>query len=273
LPNRIEQLAEGVTLHLGDCREIVPTLGKVDAIISDLPYGTTQNAWDSVIPFDVLWRLYRDASRPNTPIVLTAAQPFTTALIASNRADFRYCWVWDRVNKLTNFLNAARQPLRRHEDVAVFARSADSTYNPQRVAVSSYKSRRSKPASTGSYGTVNGCDYGEVITSHSPSSVIEIPGHFTTGIEHPTQKPVELMSYLVSTYSDEGQLVLDNCCGSGSTGVAAVSLGRKFIGIEIEPQYFDIACRRISKELSQPRLFGALPVEASPVVEQARLDV
>jgi hypothetical protein len=250
----VEHLAEGVTLYLGDCREILPTLGKVDAVVTDPPYGTTQNTWDMTMPMDEFWRALCSAAGDSAPIVLTAAQPFTSFLIVSNREDFRYCWVWDRVNKYTNFLNAKRQPMRRHEDIVVFARGAGSTFNPQMTPVASYKSRRSKPADTESYGKVLGCDYGKTVNEHGPCSVLEIPAHFTVGIEHPTQKPVALNEYLALTYSNVGDTILDPFMGSGTTGVAAVRLGRRFIGVEIEPKYFDLSCRRIADELARPRL-------------------
>lgn len=236
-----------IELHNGDCLEIMPALaaGSVDMILCDLPYGTTQNKWDSIIPLDRLWAEYWRLIKPNGAVVLTAAQPFTSLLVSSQLAKFKYAMVWDKVNKYTDFLNAKKRPLRRHEDVLVFA-GKGSTYNPQMIDVEPYKSRRSKPSKTESYGVVNGCDYGEEITQKNPCSVICIPSHFTTGIVHPTQKPVALFEYLIRTYTNEGETVLDNTMGSGTTGVACRNTGRSFIGIERDPDYFAVASDRIN---------------------------
>jgi site-specific DNA-methyltransferase (adenine-specific) len=235
-------------LHYGDCFDVMPGIAdnSVDMILADLPYGTTQNKWDSVIPLGALWAQYNRLLRANGTAVFTAAQPFTTTLIASNMEHFRYCWVWDKVNKYTDFLNAKRRPMKRHEDIVVFAKQAGTTYNPQMVKVEPYKSRRSQPSRSENYGKVTKHDYGKEITEHNPCSVLAIPSHFTTGIVHPTQKPVALMEYLIRTYTNEGNVVLDNCMGSGTTGVAALACGRKFIGIEMDAEYFAIASQRIA---------------------------
>lgn len=252
-----------VLLVRGDCLSVLPTLeaGSVDAIVTDIPYGTTQNQWDVVIPFAPMWERFGRVLTSNGVFVTTSAQPFTSELVMSNREWFRYACVWDRVNKFTDHLNATRRPMRRHEDVLVFSPQPSHTYNPRMVPVKQYKSRRSQPTKTTSYGAVKGCDYGAKISEHNPSSVIPIEGAATTGIVHPTQKPVDLVLYLVETYSNQGDAVADIAMGSGTTGVAAIRTGRKFIGIELEPSapgrpdYFGIAVKRCKAELERFPLF------------------
>lgn len=226
-------------LHLGDCLEVMKGIpdASIDLILCDLPYGTTQNKWDAVIPFEMLWEQYRRIAKG--AIVLTSAQPFTSALVMSNPVDFKYQWVWDK-SQVTGFLNAKKQPLRRHEDVLVFY-SKQPTYNPQFSSGSPYKINR-KHATT-NYGaqTENST---ESDGRRYPTSILPIPQVREAG-GHPTQKPVALMEYLIRTYTNEGDLVLDNCMGSGTTGVACANTGRRFIGIERDPTYFLIAAGRI----------------------------
>jgi site-specific DNA-methyltransferase (adenine-specific) len=260
-------MAEKVTignceLYCGDCLEVMRGMasGSVDAIICDLPYGTTACKWDTVIPFEPLWAQYKRIAKPNAAIVLTASQPFTTALIASNMREFQYCWVWDK-RITTGFAFAKFQPMRAHEDVCVFG---GRSYNPQMVERSADELKR--------FSIVASCrDGGEhyssmVISSptregnklKSPNSVIRITGVVGRSgekVAHPTQKPIALMEYLIRTYTNEGETVLDNCMGSGTTGVACKNLGRNFVGIELEQKYLDIACRRIEQAYAQPRLF------------------
>lgn len=224
-------------LHLGDCLELMKDLpdASVDLILCDLPYGTTQNKWDSVIPFAPLWLEYKRVCKG--AVVLTAAQPFTSSLVMSNAEGFKYQWVWEK-SKPTGHLNAKKQPLRKHEDVVVFYRK-QCTYNPQGLkdthAVVSRTNR-------GNYGD---CSKTTVQTKTGyPTSILQFPT--TVGV-HPTQKPVELMEYLIRTYTNEGDVVLDNCMGSGTTGVACANTGRKFIGMEMDAEYFDIASSRIGQ--------------------------
>jgi site-specific DNA-methyltransferase (adenine-specific) len=241
-----------VALHLGDCLEVMGAIpdASVDMILCDLPYGMTANKWDSVIPLAALWKHYKRIATLTAAIVLTAAQPFTTTLIQSNRSDFRYCWTWDKVNRVTGFLNAKSQPLRVTEDVVVFYRE-QPTYNPQMWQGEPYKTFRGKGSKNyglqvpGKFECADGLRY--------PQNLIAIPGdeRGTVGRLHPTQKPLALMEYLIKTYTDEGDVVLDNCMGSGSTGVACVNANRKFIGIEKDAAYFAIAERRISEAQSQ----------------------
>lgn len=216
----------------------------VDLVLCDLPYGTTQNKWDSVLPLADLWSEYRRITKPSAAIVLTAAQPFTSAVVMSNIREFKYAWTWDKVNRPTGHLNAKKQPMRQTEDVLVFYQ-AQPTYNPQMVQGEPYRTTGSKKS--GNYGaqraTTTVCDDG----MRYPRNLLAIPAdeRGAVGRVHPTQKPVALMEYLVKTYTNEGDTVLDNTMGSGTTGVAAANTGRKFIGIERDPEYFEIAQQRI----------------------------
>lgn len=234
---------KNVTLLLGDCLELMKSIPdrSVNLILCDLPYGTTRNKWDSVIPFDDLWREYERICYG--AIVLTASQPFTSSLVMSNPRLFKYAWVWEKSLK-TNFLNAKKQPLRSHEDVLVFY-AKQPTYNPQGLRPGKISGGNRL---TGSYGawTPNGT---EQENTGYPTSVLKIanPNH---GNVHPTQKPVSLMEYLIRTYTNECDLVLDNCMGSGTTGVACVNTNRRFIGIEKDEKYFEIASNRINEALS-----------------------
>ena len=232
-----------MNLMKGDCLEMMKLIpdGSVDMILCDLPYGTTQNKWDAVIPFESLWAEYRRICKG--AIVLTAAQPFTSALIMSNVKDFKYTWTWDKANS-TGFLNAKKQPLRQTEDVCVFY-SAQPTYNPAMEI-------RGKPRTKGGYikgeGTENYGKFSEVKTvsnEYYPTNLLRVSNADRASKVHPTQKPVALMEYLIRTYTNEGDTVLDNTMGSGTTGVAAVNTGRKFIGIERDDKYFAIAQKRI----------------------------
>ena len=241
-------------LICADCRDVLPTLGKVDAVVCDLPYGTTQNDWDSVIPLDILWREYERTC--SGAIILTAAQPFTSELILSNRAMFRYCMIW-RKSRPTGFLNAKLQPLRAHEDICVFYRK-QPVYNPQfSIGRPNHVSRT--PVERVKAGSDNyGQQYSvteEFTERKYPTTVLDFAPVSPTDVVHPTEKPVTLMDYLIRTFSNEGHTVLDNCMGSGTTGVAAVQMGRYFIGIEREERYFDIACERIRKAQLQGDLF------------------
>lgn len=228
-------------LRQGDCLEILPTLadGSVDMVLCDLPYGTTACKWDAVIPFEALWAEYRRVAKKNAAIVLTASQPFTTALIGSNLKDFRYCWVWDKT-KGGNFALAKKQPMKAHEDVCVFYQRLP-TYNPEMVTRGRIRKKGGGRASenTGVVPTVS------FNNTYYPTTIITFPTGSRVDHHHPTQKPVALMEYLIKTYTNEGETVLDNTMGSGSTGVACRNTGRKFIGIERDPGYFAIAEQRI----------------------------
>lgn len=233
-------------LHHGDCLDVMAQIAdkSVDLILCDLPYGTTQNAWDSVIPFESLWAHYRRICRG--AIVLTAAQPFTSALVMSNPGAFKQALVWHK-NIASNFLNANRQHLARHEDVLLFAHGRH-TFNKQLSAGKPYVAKR--------YGHDDaGDNYGAVARTttvneggRNPTTVLQFDRE--VGL-HPTQKPVALMEYLIRTYTNPGDVVMDNCMGSGTTGVAAVNTERNFIGIERDDRYFQIATDRIHAALDE----------------------
>ena len=234
-----------VRTHLGDCLEVLPTIpdGSVDMILTDLPYGTTRNKWDSVVPLEPLWEQYHRVAKEDAAIILFSQQPFTTILGASNIEELRYEWIWEKTHA-SGFLNANRAPLKSHENILVFYRKAP-TYNPQKLPTGKNVHASNQGKKTTTYGR---------FTPHESST---IPGQgypkdslrFTRwgDFDHPTQKPVDLCEYLIRTYTDPGETVLDSCMGSGTTGAAAVQCGRSFIGIELEPRYFEIAERRISE--------------------------
>lgn len=236
---------------LGDCLELMKDIpdGSVDMILCDLPYGTTQNKWDAVIPFDPLWAEYRRVCRG--AIVLTAAQPFTSAVVMSNLRDFKYQWVWNK-SKVTGVLNAKKQPLRNHEDVLVFY-ARQPTYNPQGVTACSIRAGTgvSRGKSSANYGKITQTEDGtyEQTATGYPRSVLLIPSEGKT--VHPTQKPVALFEYLIRTYTNEGETVLDNCAGSGTTAVACERTNRRWLCIEKDEGYFQKAVDRIKKEVGQ----------------------
>ena len=228
----------------GDCLNLMQTLpdNSVDMVLCDLPYGTTQNKWDSVIPFEDLWAQYRRVCTGT--IVLTAAQPFTSALVMSAPHLFRYEWVWSKV-RLVGHLNAKRRPMQAHESALVFSKNVPP-YFPQGLTPCRKVNKRSTSGSNyGKAGTENIAEW-----TGYPRSVIEFDHDGEK--HHPTQKPVALMEYLIRTYTNEGDMVLDNTMGSGTTGVACVNTNRRFIGIEKDPMYFDIATRRIHDAMPLP---------------------
>jgi len=226
-------------IHLGDCLQLMQDLPSqsVDMIMCDLPYGTTQNKWDSILPLDELWAHYRRVCRG--AIVLTAQTPFDKVLGASNLGMLKYEWLWVKT-KATGHLNSKLQPMKNHENVLVFYRT-QPTYNPQGLVKKSVPTIRKGGDNGGNYGKSDKDALQEY--ENYPRSVLEIPSEGKT--VHPTQKPVALMEYLIRTYTNEGELVLDNCMGSGTTGVAAINTGRRFIGMEKKPEYFAIAEDRI----------------------------
>jgi site-specific DNA-methyltransferase (adenine-specific) len=232
------------TLHTGDCLNIMPAIpaGSVDMILCDLPYGVTaRNKWDEIIPFDELWPQYARMLKENGAIVLTATQPFASHVVTNSPSGwFKYEWIW-RKPLGTGFLNAKKQPLRNHEQVLVFYRS-QPTYNPQmRVGFKPYNCKQGR--SSTNYGEIS--DHHVTVSDGSRYPVTVLEFAYDSEKFHPTQKPIALMEYLIRTYTNENETVLDNCMGSGTTGVACMNTGRSFVGIERDPKYFEIARSRI----------------------------
>ena len=234
-----------VQLMLGDCLERMKEIesGSIDAIICDPPYGTTKCSWDSVIPLEPMWAELKRIIKPNGAIVMTASQPFTTTLIASNMSQFKYCWYWEK-EKAGNFQLAKKRAMKRIEDVCVFY-AKQCTYNPQGLIECNRVIKNNK-SKNGSMGHLNSADkrdsYSQKYTNY-PNDRLNFKNE--KGI-HESQKPVALMEYLIKTYTNEGETVLDFTCGSGSTGVAAKNLNRDFIGVEMDEGYFKIAQERIN---------------------------
>jgi len=246
------------TLVNADCFDVFPFIEdkSIDAIICDLPYGTTACKWDSVLPFDKLWREYERIIKLNGAIVLTASQPFTSALVMSNPKLFKYQWVWVKTKK-TGFTNGKNRPLSQHEDVIVFSKANVANgskimmkYNPQGLQPLGKVRKGDKNKSDGDtngqkyYRPSQSKDYIQEFTNY-PTTILNVASEGK--IVHPTQKPVELMEYLIRTYTDENDIVLDNTMGSGTTGLACLKTNRQFIGIEKEKQYYDVAVRRLSE--------------------------
>lgn len=244
---------------LGDCLERLREIpkGSVDMILCDLPYGTTQNKWDAVIPFEALWAQYWQVAKPGAAVVLTAAQPFTSALVMSQPQFFRYDWTW-RKPKGTGHLNAKKQPMRDKEDILVFYRQ-QCTYNPQMTAGTPYKDKAGKDHSANSSMTDSYGSYTNFRNDNSglryPKQVVDF-GVVERGNIHPTEKPVPLFEYLIRTYTDEGMTVLDNCAGSGTTAISAERSGRNWICIERDETYFAKACERVHNEVASRGLFA-----------------
>ena len=244
-----------INLMQGDCLERMKEIpdGSVDMICADPPFGTTACKWDSVIPFDPMWEQLKRIIKPNGAIVLFAGQPFTSALVMSNPKWFKYCWVWEKTRP-TNIFHAANCPLKSHEDIAVFSsgkvkhqgQTGRMHYYPQGVSAGGVKtnnpSKNKEHANKGWRPSLDESGY-KTKGGNYPRSVLKF-GSQSKAV-HPTQKPVALMEYLIRTYTNEGETVLDFTMGSGTTGVAAVNTNRSFIGIELDPDYFEIAKQRI----------------------------
>lgn len=250
------ELSDGVVILRADFREALAQIGKVDAVITDLPYGTTQCSWDIVIPFTELWGAIGAVTSKNTPIVLFGSEPFSSLLRVSNLRQFKYDWIWDKP-KGTGFLNAKKQPLRGHETISVFC-DGTPPYYPQKTKGHVRKQTfRGKHLQTDVYGNMAG-DYFYDSTERYPRSVITFSSDTQNSSVHPTQKPVALCEYLVATYTQPGDAVLDLTMGSGTTGIACVLQGRRFFGIELAAEYFATARSRITAAISQQNLFSRL---------------
>lgn len=236
-----------VTLHCGDCLEVMPRAiadKSIDMVLCDLPYGITRNAWDSMIPLDKLWCEYKRVVKDDGVIALFGNNPFSAKLILSNEKMFRYSLVWEK-NKFSDFLNAKRKPMKIHEDILVFYQK-QPTYNPQYV-MGGEPYRRWNAQSAVDKQTNYGAHKANVAESADgrrlPTTVLKFDR--VERPDHPTQKPVALLEWLVRTYTDEGQVVLDNTMGVGSTGVACLAANRRFVGIEKDPKYFEKAQKKL----------------------------
>jgi len=242
-----------VNLMLGHCLELMKEIpdGSVDAVICDPPYGTTACKWDSVIPLDLMWAQLKRVIKLNGAIVLFGSEPFSSALRMSNIKMYKYDWVYEKTNA-KGFLSAKRMPLRSHENISVFY-FKQPTYSPQKWVMPEHLRTKRKSATRKNTGDVYG--NGEITRrdddgSRHPTSVIGFSNRTgRTGNYHPTQKPIALMEYLIKTYTNEGETVLDFTMGSGTTGVACVNTDRKFIGIEMDEGYFKIAEDRLNDAL------------------------
>lgn len=215
--------------------------GCIDMILTDLPYGTTQNKWDSVIPLDKMWYLYENLIKDNGAIVLTAQTPFDKVLGSSNLKLLKYEWIWQKT-EATGFLNAKKMPLKAHENILVFYKK-QPLYNPQMTEGKPYKYKKDSISST-NYGDSKGTDLIENDGKRHPLSVQVFKKD--KGL-HPTQKPVSLFEYLIRTYTNKNETVLDSCMGSGTTAIAALNTNRRFIGFETDPTYYSLACNRIKE--------------------------
>ena len=246
----------------GDCLEVMKDIPdeSIDMILCDLPYGTTACKWDTIIPFGPLWEQYKRIIKDNGAIVLTASQPFTSALVMSNIKMFKYEWIWEKTMP-NNFCQAKYQAMKYHENILVFAKGK-TKFNPimeKRSDVGIDRLKNSGKVLDGSNNTSQFMSFKrgqgiyreydkEKIYPKSVQKIGSVPNCNGTKL-HPTQKPVALFEYLIKTYTNEGDLVLDNCMGSGTTGVACKNLNRNFIGIELDPEYFKIAEKRINENL------------------------
>jgi len=242
-----------IDLRLGDCLEVMKSIpdASIDAIITDPPYGTTACKWDSVIDFELMWEQLNRIIKPNGAIVLFGSEPFSSALRMSNIKNYKYDWIWQK-NRPSLFQHAKRRPMKDHENICVFY-SKQVTYNlelrDKKIPTNNYRKNKSGTFMSG------GCDNKNQIQTKTgyPRQIINCGMH-NVGQVHPTQKPIALMEYLIKTYTNEGEAVLDFTMGSGSTGVAAKNLNRKFMGIEQETDYFNIATDRINKEEKQLKI-------------------
>lgn len=237
------------SLYHADCLHILPTMQdkSVDLVLADLPYGTTRCAWDTEIPLDLLWEQYDRICRG--PVILLAQTPFDKVLGVSNIRSLRYEWIWEKTHP-TGHLNAKKAPLKAHENVLVFYRK-QPTYNPIKTTGHPRKVATKRGDKTPVYGPQSFAPITYDSTERFPRSVITFPSDKQKSNLHPTQKPLALCEYLVRTYTNPGDVILDNCMGSGTTGVAALRHGRNFVGIESDRKYFEIARSRIAQESIQ----------------------
>ena len=241
-------------LYQGDCLELMKNIEdkSIDCIICDLPYGvTSKNKWDTIIPYEPLWKEYKRIIKDNGPIILFGQDKFTAKTMLSNEKMHRYNLIWNKV-LTSGFLNAGRMPLREHEDIMIFYKKLP-TYNPQFTEGKPLHGMGEKfkkvKNNNNNYNDFNSCNNPsanrEGDTKKYPKSILTFPRPASSKMLHPTEKPVELLEYLIKTYSNENDVILDNCMGSGSTGVACLNTNRRFIGIELDEKYFNIAKNRL----------------------------
>lgn len=244
--NKIEVGGDSFPLLLhGDCLELMKDIPdeSIDMILCDLPYSTTRNEWDSIIPLNDLWDQYERIVKDNASIVLFSQMPFTAKLVNSKLKYFRYEWIWKKA-KATGYLNAKKMPLKEHENILVFYKKLP-VYNPQWEWGKPYEHLKKSPHS-GNYGKQKDNIAAISDGRRYPKDILTFSYKESDRHLHPTQKPVALLEYLIKTYTNEGEVILDNCMGSGSTGVACMNTNRRFIGIEKEEKYFNIARERIT---------------------------
>jgi site-specific DNA-methyltransferase (adenine-specific) len=247
LSNHIEIRANSL-IH-GDCLKVMGNIPdkSIDMICTDLPYGTTRCKWDIIIPFEDLWPHYKRIIKDNGAIVLFGAEPFSSHMRLSNLKNYKYDWIWDKV-KGTGFLNAKKQPMRNHEVISVFYKK-QCTYNPQKTTGhQNKKSFKRKELQTEVYGKTDK-DYYYESTERYPRSIQVFSTDTQCSSLHPTQKPLALVEYLIKTYTNEGETVLDSCMGSGTSGLAAKNTNRAYIGIELKENYYEIAKKRINGDI------------------------
>ena len=236
-----------INLYQGDCLEVMKQIKdkSIDMILCDLPYGMTKCKWDVIIPFEDLWEQYNRVIKDNGAIVLFGSEPFSSKLRISNLRMYKYDWIWKKT-KAQGFLNSKKMPLKDYENICVFYKRLP-VYNPQGIIYGNFQNDRKSKYNKGEdiYGKEK--EFGISHMSNFPKQIIEFSNPSGKGQLHPTQKPVELLEYLIKSYTNENDIILDNCMGSGSTGVACKNLNRNFIGIELDENYFNIAKERIDK--------------------------
>lgn len=252
-----------IQLWKGDCLELMKGVEdkSIDMILCDLPYGTTACKWDTIIPFQPLWKQYERIIKDNGVIVLFGSQPFTSSLVMSNPSLFRYRWAWDKIQG-GNFQIAKLQPMNTIEDILVFSKGKSANGAKNKAIYYPQMTKHKKPVKSGGNPSVSNLlnknsmvALGKTRTEKYPTSILTFRKPTNKERRHPTQKPVALLEYLVKTYTQEDEIVLDNCMGSGSTGVACININRRFLGMELDEKYFSVAEDRIKEHAQQLKLF------------------
>lgn len=242
-----------------DCLEGMKRIpdGSVDMILCDLPYGTTANPWDTIIPFEPLWEQYNRITKENGAIVLTASQPFSSALVSSNFSGFKHEWIWEK-ERGTGFQVAKYRPMQKHEHVLVFSRGGKRVeYYPIKEKLSEPLKSKSAGTDSGSSPLANREEYEIIYTDKYPLSILEFSRDNKNRM-HPTQKPIALFEYLIKTYTNKNETVLDNCMGSGTTAIACMNTERNFIGFELDKTYYEKSLKRIKEHTTQTDIFDLI---------------